>query len=302
MMQTAGRIRVTGITDAGWLGTRANLDLRRWRVGAALVAALTFGTLVALVVASAAGAETVSKTFNYTGAEQTFTVPEGVTSLHVVATGAAGGASSQQTCRPIAAGGRGAVVSGNLTVSPGTLYVEVGGAPTPPESRAPCAGGFNGGAPSGGGGGGGGASDVRTTMRSEPNTLASRLLVAAGGGGGGGPCVGGAGGDAGASGGDGQSCGTVGGSGGGAGPKPPVDLPECRASSDHPKRAAWALAAPEVAVEVEVACTAAVVVAAAAPPTMRELGAQGARAVLPSRRRGQVPVSGVRPRSPGWHA
>ncbi len=78
-------------------------------------AAVTLGVLVPLVGASAAVAETVSKTFSYTGAEQTFAVPAGVTSVHVVATGAAGGRSNEGA-PPIAAGGRGAVVSGNLSV------------------------------------------------------------------------------------------------------------------------------------------------------------------------------------------
>jgi hypothetical protein len=167
-------------------------------------AAVTLGVLVPVVGASAASAETVSKTFNYTGAEQTFTVPEGVTSLHVVATGAGSASSQEYNGLPVAAGGRGAVVSGNLTVSSGTLYVEVGG------TGQERLGGFNGGGA--GSGGGGGASDVRTTMRSEPNTLAARLLVAAGGGGGGAQrgCLGGAGGDAGASGGTGERSSTGG--------------------------------------------------------------------------------------------
>jgi hypothetical protein len=176
--------------------------------GAAACAALTLGVLVALVGASAASAETVSETFKSTGAEQTFTVPAGVTSVHVVATGAAGGAAGGG-----ALGGRGAVVSGDVVVAPGPLYVEVGST------------GFNGGGAiqgSGGigeGGNGGGASDVRTTKRSEPTTLESRLLVAAGGGGGGGEnvCAGGKGGDAGTSGTNGASCGWPGGTGGGEG-------------------------------------------------------------------------------------
>ncbi len=169
-------------------------------------AVATLGVLVPLLGASAAGAETVSKTFYYTGAEQAFTVPEGVTSVQVVATGAGGG-----TAKEGATGGRGAVVSGDLTVAPGeTLFVDVGGI------GQEALGGFNGGG--NGYGSGGGASDVRTTMRSEPNTLESRLVVAAGGGGGGyESCLGGAGGDAGKSGAQGGSCGIKGGTGGGAG-------------------------------------------------------------------------------------
>src|SRR5262249_17762787 len=137
--------------------------------------------------------------------EQMFTVPAGVTSVHVVAKGASGGN----------AGGKGAVVSGDVAVAEGdTLYVEVGGGSD-----------FNGGGapPLEGAGVGGGASDVRTITRTAPGTLGSRLLVAAGGGGGGaafgaGPnsafSPGGAGGDAGTAGTDGPA---APGTGGGAG-------------------------------------------------------------------------------------
>ena len=63
-------------------------------------------------------------TFSYTGGEQTYVVPPGVDSLSVTAIGAAGGLARQW--QPAA--GRGAVVSGIVSVMPGqTLYVEVGG-------------------------------------------------------------------------------------------------------------------------------------------------------------------------------
>ena len=163
---------------------------------------------------------TVTCTFTYTRSEQAFAVPEGLGSVQVMAVGAAGGTSVFGG----AAGGQGAVVNGDLTVTPGqTLYIEVGGAPksTGCVDGQGCQGGFNGGGSAPGfGAGGGGASDVRSTSSSDAGTLASRLLVAAGGGGGGddsGRCVGGAGGDAGAGGSDGASCGTTAGTGGGAG-------------------------------------------------------------------------------------
>jgi hypothetical protein len=193
-----------------------------------LAAALS--TVCAVVVAGSAAAalpagcseasDTVTCTFSSTGSEQTFTVPGGGASVDVVAVGAPGGTSVFGG----AAGGRAAVVAGDLSVTPGeTLYVEVGGSPTSSGCypSQPCNGGFNGGGSTPNfGTGGGGASDVRTTSNSNPNTLSSRLLVAAGGGGGGdsnGPCAGGAGGDAGASGTAGASCGLTGGGGGGAG-------------------------------------------------------------------------------------
>jgi len=141
-------------------------------------------------------------TFASTGDEQTFMVPGDVSSLAVVAKGAAGASASDGA----ATGGEGAVVSGTLTVTPGEpLYVEVGGAPTGGDcdTNVNSVGGFNGGGLSRGGGGGGGASDVRTIGRGDTTTtLTSRLLVAAGGGGGGGDqtctdSTGGAGGNAG---------------------------------------------------------------------------------------------------------
>jgi hypothetical protein len=167
-------------------------------------------------------------TFSSTGAEQTFVVPDGVSTIHVVAIGAPGAVGAMGD-----SAGRGAEVSGDLTVEPGdTLYVEVGGAPTGgsfPDCGLGtyCIGGFNGGGSSYFGGGGGGASDVRTEPRTVPLAITdSRLIVAAGGGGSGqaAPCnppntsLGGAGGDAGSDGSNGEACGSfAGGTGGKAG-------------------------------------------------------------------------------------
>ncbi len=132
-------------------------------------------------------AETKTDTFKYTGKEQAFVVPASVTSIHVVAIGGAGATASAGG----AVGGRGAIVSGSLSVKPGrTLYVEVGG-------NAASTGGFNGGGSvdGAGPGAGGGASDIReVSIGHEPSpgsetSLKSRLLVAAGGGGGGGSLV-----------------------------------------------------------------------------------------------------------------
>jgi len=143
---------------------------------------------------------TTTCTYVSTGAEDTFVVPAGVSSVHVFAVGAPGAAGDFYPINGAspAPGGAGARVSGNLTglTTGDTLYVNVGGAPTGGDDCAAginCNGGFNGGGNSGGGnltastgGGGGGASDVRTQPRTVP--LASddsRLIVAAGGGGGG---------------------------------------------------------------------------------------------------------------------
>lgn len=168
-----------------------------------------FGVLCALaglLTIGTTAAQALTQTFSYTGAEQTFTVPSGVTSVNVTAVGGHGGSAA-------ASGGAAAQVSGGLSVTPGeTLYIEVGGNGIDgnPGGNTVSAGGFNGGAP--GGAGGGGASDVRTSPRTGGLSPDSRLLVAAGGGGSGqsGSCTGGAGGAA-EQAGEAGSCGNGGG-------------------------------------------------------------------------------------------
>jgi hypothetical protein len=152
-----------------------------------------------LVAAPGAIAATVVP-FAYTGAEQPFPVPANVSSIHVVAVGAPGGASSATSGFGAGPGGFGATATADLTVAPGeTLYVEVGGAGMIPGGAAFNGGGLGGPFPHPGGGGGG-ASDVRTVSMSAglAATLASRVVVAGGGGGGGSQtaAVGGAGGGA----------------------------------------------------------------------------------------------------------
>ena len=130
---------------------------------------------------SALVAEAQTTTFNYTGAQQSFVVPAGVTSVNIAAQGAAGWVG-------VNPGGLGGSASGTLAVTPGeTLYIYVGGqGTTATVNQVPAGGGFNGG---GNGmtnsagpnvvGGGGGASDVRQGGA----VLANRVLVAGGGGG-----------------------------------------------------------------------------------------------------------------------
>jgi hypothetical protein len=180
------------------------------------VVSLAFCLAVALAAAGAAMAETVK--FSSTGEEQTFRVPAGVTSIHVVATGASGGAGTGNTRAP----GFGVTATGDLLVSPlQLLFIEVGGKGGAANGATGGAGGFNGGGAGGssgdtggpGGGGGGGASDVRLVQRSVGNSLESRLITASGGGGVGGGVEGGPGGS-GATSGIGEG-GTTGGTGGG---------------------------------------------------------------------------------------
>ena len=195
---------------------------------AVIPAGLASAAPAALPAGCTQSGATVTCSYGYTGAEQTFTVPDGVTMVQATAIGAAGAASF---FTPSGAG-RGAQVTGELTglTSGQTLYVEVGGTPTttgcyPGDG---CVGGFNGGGSNGHyGGAGGGASDVRPASSAASGSLSSRLLVAGGGGGGGamqfcgdGPeAAGGAGGDAGQPGAGGGICpsSTATSTGGGAG-------------------------------------------------------------------------------------
>ena len=136
--------------------------------------------LAALMLVSPAWAAGVnSQSFTTPGGPFTYTVPAGVSSVHVDAIGGAGGSSSDGN-----PGGQGAEVAADLPVTSGealSVYVAGDGIPEADGGPTGSAGTNGGGNPGGPGspGGGGGASDVRTT----PGDLSSRLLVAAGGGG-----------------------------------------------------------------------------------------------------------------------
>lgn len=113
-----------------------------------------------------------NQVFTFTGAQQSFTVPAGVTSITVDAYGAQGGSNSPST--NINFGG---YVQATLAVTPGSvIYVNVG------EQPSALTGGWNGGGDGEvGGKGGGGASDIRIGG----TTLNDRMVVAGGAGGGG---------------------------------------------------------------------------------------------------------------------
>ena len=134
-------------------------------------------------------------TFSYTGAEQTFDVPTGTTSITVDGYGGMGGhGASDLNSR----GGLGGRVQTTISVTPGTtLYIYVGGAGGDttvnpgtgyeasfnPYSAGNGQGGFNGGTQGGqtSAGAGAGATDVRFGG----NALSNRIYVSGGGGGGG---------------------------------------------------------------------------------------------------------------------
>jgi Bacterial Ig-like domain len=127
----------------------------------------------ALLTPAIASAGTAAVTFTDPG-EHAFRVPQGlVGALHIDAIGAAGQDAASQGFQ--ARGGIGALVSGNLAVTSGGLYAEVG------------VGG--GGAVAGFAYPGGGASDVRrcpvaaSFCPGASSSLQSRVLVAGGGGG-----------------------------------------------------------------------------------------------------------------------
>ncbi|KAI9024265.1 hypothetical protein DFJ74DRAFT_720310 [Hyaloraphidium curvatum] len=145
-------------------------------------------------------------TFSYTGAAQSWTVPEGATQATFEVYGASGsnGATFGGTAGSL---GLGASVTFSVGVTPGDTYqIMVGGQGTT------SGGGYNGGGAGGTSGragavgsGGGGASDVRSGSCASSLTcsLGDRFVVA--GGGGGGASVSGNGGNGGEVGGDGTT-------------------------------------------------------------------------------------------------
>lgn len=118
-----------------------------------------------------ARANSSKTTFNFTGTQQNFVVPMGITHVTIQASGAGGGIGGATHT------GAGGFAQATIPVTPGeSLAVFVGGTSTGSYGQY---GGFNGGG-NGGPGGGGGASDVRQSG----TALANRVIVAGGGGGG----------------------------------------------------------------------------------------------------------------------
>ncbi len=163
------------------------------------------GNVLSKTVRAAAGV-----TLSYTGSLQTYTVPAGVTSVAVDASGAQGGTGDGGS-----AGGEGGEVVATVPVTPGeVLDAVVGGAGASAATTADSygGGGTDSGSASFGGAGGGG-----TYLYSGSSLTQADVLVAAGGGGGGGydstGVAGGAGGDPGTAG-NGYSAGASGGAGG----------------------------------------------------------------------------------------
>lgn len=146
------------------------------------LAAATLPVITSIVAptpleAASANASHGSQTLTYTGAQQTFKVPLGVTSLTITAGGAQGGDGGLGSV-----GGLGGSITATVAVTPNeTLYVFVGGAGGTGTPTLGGSAGFNGGGIGGGAwaGGGGGGSDVRQGGAA----LANRIVIAGAGGG-----------------------------------------------------------------------------------------------------------------------
>ena len=174
----------------------STVSSRRIRIAALISAVVAIGALlVALPQAALAGPTTVTKTFSYTGATDTFTVPAGISALTITVVGAEGGNGGADNTPAPAAGGYRGVVTGTLSVNPGdVLGVAVGshggtgasrinsGTPAAVGGANPLTGyaGGNGGlAGTRGSSGEGGAGGAATVLK-----VGTADVVVAGGGGG----------------------------------------------------------------------------------------------------------------------
>ena len=145
-------------------------------------------------------------TFNFTGGEQTSTVPANATSVRIFLFGAQGADGVSGNGNVAGTGGLGAQVTGTSAVTPGeTLSIWVGGQGSTAVNPG-GQGGLNSGAGTVRAGNGGGATDVRRGG----NAVVNRIAIAAGGGGGGNA---GWGGSAAVPGGNGGNSGASGGAG-----------------------------------------------------------------------------------------
>ncbi|MFJ5992758.1 choice-of-anchor P family protein [Lentzea sp. NPDC092896] len=160
---------------------------------ARLAMALTIGLVGASVVfaPSALADHFVSKTFQPTGGEQTYTIPAGVRKLHVVAIGGRGGKGADGGDDSAPSGRPGHRSEADLAVPAGVTQLVVGVGQNGGDGNGATGGdpGYGGGASGGfgtpfAGGAGGGASDVRICS----GQSCDKVLVAPGGGGGGGRC------------------------------------------------------------------------------------------------------------------
>ena len=159
-------------------------------IGAGLAA------LASLAIAAPASAELATATpLTYTGAEQPYTVPAGVTWLALTAAGAPGWDTQTNQTGSVGDNDPGYEVYGMLPVMPGQqLFAEVGQAGLASGAATFGGGGAGGTGSQAPGASGGGASDVRTCSMSaascsQGSSLDSRVIVGGGGGGSGGNTI-----------------------------------------------------------------------------------------------------------------
>ena len=162
-----------------------NVNLKEGRVLMKNVKIFIQIIVIQFISITLAQSDPVSVTYDYTGSEQTFTVPSGASSIQIETWGAQGGGGEPCSGSIEDDGGLGGYTIGTLAVTPGeVLNIFVGEKPTTVNGGS-GPGGFNGGGDHGRyAGAGGGASDVRRGGI----TLADRIIVAGGGGGGNAGC------------------------------------------------------------------------------------------------------------------
>ena len=153
----------------------------------------TINSQTTYYVRSVAGSDSQIIDFDYTGSEQSYTIPAGVSKVQLEVWGAQGGNASVEGSY-MGAGGAGGYSKGLYSVSEGnTLYVVVGGqgtSSTSITSSGTLQGGYNGGGNSMGGdtycavAAGGGATHISTTSGVLSSLSPSSVIIVAGGGGG----------------------------------------------------------------------------------------------------------------------
>ena len=164
----------------------------------AVLAIVIGGVSGAQFAPDAAAAAPQTWTFGYVGPQlQHFTVPNGVTQMSAIVTGAAGGQTNDQIATP----GGGGITIATLAVTPGQQFtIWVGGNGNGDDGKGHGGWGFgcggargttgNPGAKNGGGGGGGSAIVLGSYTSNDCDAVASvtsaPVLIVAGGGGGGG--------------------------------------------------------------------------------------------------------------------
>ena len=188
---------ITGTANAVGSDTTSNFTLRATSGGKTSDRAFSFTV-----------SAPVSTTYSYTGSNQTFTIPTGLSLITVDIKGGAGGSQGNS-----GAGGSSGRTQGTRTVSSGQSYIIIVGEKGKLSSGSSFGGGGSYNAGNGNGAGGGGLSGIFLTSYTHGNS------VAIAGGGGGGAYSGASGGSGGGANGNNGSHGAAGGSqsGGGSG-------------------------------------------------------------------------------------